>query len=64
MSLGAVVIFVLGLEMWKVVKRRWALFAQDEVVQEDSLSIEKGLFTFTRSFPNFRTESDLEKKGG
>ena len=62
LSLGAVVIFVLGVELWKGAKRHWALFAQGEQVEDDSLSIEKGLFAFTRSFSYFRTEGDLEKK--
>ena len=65
LSFGAVVIFVLGTEIWKALKRRWGLFAQGGEVKAESLGIGEGLLSFTRSFSSkVRTESDLVEKGG
>ena len=66
LSFGAVLIFVLGVEMWKAAKRRWGLFARGGEVRSDSLGVGAGLVTLTRSFSpaKVRTESDLEEKGG
>ncbi len=65
LSFGAVVIFVLGTETWKAIKRRWGLFARDGEVRSESLGVGEGLLSFTRSFSSkSRMESDLEEKGG
>ena len=64
LSLGAVIIFVLGAEVWKAVKRRWGLFEKNgEVRSESLLGVAEGLVRLTRSFSKQRTESDLEEKG-
>lgn len=64
LAVGAVVIFVSGVETWKAIKRRWDLFARDGQVRSESLGVREGPLSFTRSFSNRRTESDLEEKGG
>ena len=65
LSFGAVIIFVLGTEIWKAIKRRWALFEQNgDVRSESSLGIGEGLVRLTRSFSKQWTESDVEEKGG
>lgn len=64
LAVGAVVIFVSGVETWKAIKRRWDLFARDGQVRSESLGVREGPSSFTRSFSNRRTESDLEEKGG
>lgn len=64
LAVGAVVIFVSGVETWKAIKRRWDLFARDGQVRSESLGVRGGPLSFTRSFSNRRTESDLEEKGG
>lgn len=64
LAVGAVVIFVSGVETWKAIKRRWDLFARDGQVRSESLVVREGPLSFTRSFSNRRTESDLEEKGG
>lgn len=64
LAVGAVVIFVSGVETWKAIKRRWDLFARDGQLRSESLVVREGPLSFTRSFSNRRTESDLEEKGG
>lgn len=64
LAIGAVVIFVSGVETWKAIKRRWDLFARDGEVRSESLGGREGFLSFTRSFSKRRTESDLEEKGG
>lgn len=64
LAVGAVVIFVSGVETWKAIKRRWDLFARDGQVRSESLGVREGPLSFTRSFSNRRTKSDLEEKGG
>lgn len=61
LAFGAVVIFVLGAEMWKAAKRQWGFFAQDGAVSSDSPGVGEGS---SSSFGKARTESDLEEKGG
>lgn len=64
LAIGAVVVYVSGVEIWKAVKRRWDLFARDGEVRSGSLGVREGPLRFTRSFSNRRTESDMEEKGG
>ena len=64
LSFGGVIIFVLGTEIWKAIKRRWALFEKNgEVSSESSLRIGEGLMRLSSSFSKQRIESDLEEKG-
>ena len=63
LSFGAVIVFVLGMEIWKAVKRRWALFEKDgEVRSDSSLGVGEGLLRLSRSFSKQRMESDVEEK--
>ena len=63
LSFGAVFIFVLGTEIWKAIKRRWALFEKDgEVRPESSLGVGEGLLRLSRSFSKQRMGSDVEEK--
>ena len=65
LSFGGVIIFVLGTEIWKAIKRRWALFEKNEEVRsESSLGVGEGLLRLSRSFSKQRVGSDLEEKGG
>ena len=64
LSFGAVVIFVLGVELWKALKRRCSLFARDGEVRSESACVGDGLLSSFRSISKARTESDLEEKGG
>ena len=73
LSFGAVVVFVMGAEMWKAIKRRLGLFAQDGEVMggrlEDALGGEEdGVLSDTKSLSpscssKVRAESDMEKGG-
>lgn len=62
LAIGAVVVYVSGVEIWKAIKRRWDLFARGGEVRSESLGVRDGLWSFTRSFSTRRTESDLEEK--
>ena len=64
LSFGAVVIFVLGTETWKAIKRRFGLFARDGEMKSDSPGAEKGLVSLSTSSSKLRTESDLGEKCG
>ena len=70
LSFGAVIVFVLGVEAWKAIKRSFGLFddgkgKESEAAEE--LGIGQGLLSMTRSFSKSRTESTsmgkLEKGG-
>lgn len=58
---GAVVIFVLGTETWKAIKRQVGLFARDGEMKSDSPGAEKGLVSLSTKL---KAESDLGEKGG
>ena len=65
LSFGGVIIFVLGTEVWKAIKRRWALFEKNgEVSSESSLGVGEGPLRLSRSFALQRIERDLVEKGG
>ncbi|ORY12831.1 hypothetical protein BCR34DRAFT_600317 [Clohesyomyces aquaticus] len=51
LSVGAVGLFVVGMETWKVVKRSWGLFGGDEVVErkKGGLDLRQGFFSFSRT---------------
>ena len=64
LSFGGVIIFVLGTEIWKAIKRRWGLFETNgEVRSESAFGVGEGLLRLSRSFSKQRMESDLEEKG-
>ena len=46
---GAVVIFVLGVEAWKGVKRYFGWFSAGDQVSSDRLRLDQGFFSFARS---------------
>ena len=50
LSVGAVFVFVLGMEAWKWCKRRWGLFTTEETVARDPLDLRQGGWSFARSF--------------
>ena len=58
---GAVVVFVLGVEGWKLVKRRFGLLVGGEEGGEERLGLRRGFFTVTRSWTGARVGS--EEKG-
>lgn len=48
LSIGSIPIFILGVEVWKFMKRHWGLFngrISDRVKKDASLSIRQGFFT-------------------
>ena len=49
LAFGAVIIFVLGTELWKGTKRQFGWFQEGEVVKSDRLSLNQGFFSFARS---------------
>ncbi|KAI4166140.1 MAG: hypothetical protein LQ342_000026 [Letrouitia transgressa] len=53
LSVGAVFVFVLGVEGWKLVKRRYGLFAEGEIVRDDEggkegISLRQGFWSFAK----------------
>lgn len=53
LSVGAVFVFVLGVEGWKLVKRRYGLFAEGEIVKDDEggkegISLRQGFWSFAK----------------
>lgn len=63
-SLGAVVIFVFGVEMWQLSRRWWGFYARAGEVAPGSIDAGEGLLSAIRSFPMARAENDLEKERG
>lgn len=66
LSLGAVFIFVAGVEVWKAIKRRYGLFdptGRQTRVDDKALGFKQGFLSFSKSFSKARTESDVEKVG-
>ncbi|OCL02738.1 Na+-exporting ATPase [Glonium stellatum] len=67
LSVGAVVIFVAGMELWKLAKRAFGWFkleSEDDEKQgskKTSLSLRQGFFSFSKSFSRTTT---LEKRVG
>ena len=51
LAIGAVVIFVAGVEIWKAVKRRFRLFIGEEEVRQErkDLDLRQGFFTMART---------------
>ena len=49
LSFGAIVIFVLGVEAWKGMKRQFGWFRVGEEVRTDKLSLNQGFFSFART---------------
>ncbi|KAL8716235.1 MAG: hypothetical protein Q9220_000140 [cf. Caloplaca sp. 1 TL-2023] len=67
LAVGAVVILVTGVELWKAGKRRWGLFDQgargmdreEEGAEEGiRMGVKQGLLTFTRAMSAGRSESE------
>ncbi|KAI4288128.1 MAG: hypothetical protein L6R35_002609 [Caloplaca aegaea] len=50
LSVGAIVIFVAGVEAWKACKRRFGWFAGEEEVEEEKLGLRQGFVSFSKSF--------------
>ncbi|KAG8525993.1 uncharacterized protein KY384_000755 [Bacidia gigantensis] len=67
LSVGAVVVFVLGMEAWKAVKRCLGLFTDEETVKSDPLSLKQGGWSFAKSFSRSKSDNSyvvgLEKGG-
>ena len=67
LSFGAVVIFVLGVEAWKAIKRSFGWFddSQVEETEDEKLGIRQGILSFTKSFSKSKTgtSDDFGLKG-
>ena len=61
LSSGAVVIFTVGMEMWK---RWWGSFTRDGEMRSEWLGVGEGPLSLMRSFCKMRTESDLYEEVG
>lgn len=59
LAFGALIIFVLGVETWKGMKRKFGWFKAGEEVRSDSLSLNQGFFSSARSLTRPRS-SDSE----
>ena len=57
LSVGAVVIFVMGVEAWKGLKRMfgWLDDSRAKETEDDRLGVKQGILSFTRSFSKSRT---------
>ena len=66
LAFGVLVVFVLGVETWKGIKRHWNLFEQDEEEKEDveirsrSLGLRQGFFTMAKRSSSIMS---LSRKG-
>ena len=49
LSFGAIVVFVIGVETWKGMKRQLGWFRVGEEVRTDKLSLNQGFFSFART---------------
>ena len=68
LAAGAVVMFVVGVEMWKLVKRRCGLFAGEDGGEEEGsglgLGLRQGFFSMARSLTGSRVSwAGTEEKG-
>ena len=65
LSFGAVIVFVLGIEAWKGMKRSFGWFAAGEkaIGGSEGPSLKQGMLTFTKSLSRSRTESGFDEKG-
>ena len=61
LAFGGVIIFVLGVETWKGMKRQFGWFMAGEKVELDRLSLNQGFFSFARILT--RRKSDEEQLG-
>ena len=62
-----VIIFVFGMEMWKLTKRRMGWFADEEVADYEknvnkALSLRQGFFTMARSFTRTKSQSKSDSE--
>jgi potassium/sodium efflux P-type ATPase len=63
LAFGALIVFVLGVEGWKAIKRHWRLFDDDDEIKDDdemqrrSLGLRQGFFTMAKRSPSFMTIS-------
>lgn len=54
LAFGALIVFVMGVEAWKAIKRHWRLFEQDEEERDEdekrsrSLTLRQGIFTMSK----------------
>ena len=62
LSVGAVAVFVLGVEAWKAIKRRFGLLDDTKVKEseDDKLGLKQGILSFTRSFSRSKTGNSDE----
>ncbi|KAK4694891.1 P-type Na+/K+ transporter, partial [Lecanoromycetidae sp. Uapishka_2] len=63
LSFGGVIIFILGVEAWKGLKRCFDWFGEGEVLEPDSLSLRQGSSSFTKSVSRVTTGIRGEEKG-
>ncbi|KAL8792497.1 MAG: hypothetical protein Q9195_004867 [Heterodermia aff. obscurata] len=61
LAFGGVIIFVVGVETWKGMKRQFGWFEAGEKVESDRLRLNQGFFSFARSLT--RRKSDVEQLG-
>ena len=58
LAFGGVIIFVLGVETWKGMKRQFGWFMAGEKVESDRLSLNQGFFSFARSLTRRKSDED------
>lgn len=64
LSFGCIIIFVLGVEAWKGMKRQFGWFGIGEEVRSDKLSLNQGFFSFAKTLTRAKSsDSHLEGKG-
>ena len=58
LAFGGVIIFVIGVETWKGMKRQFGWFKAGEKVGFDRLSLNQGFFSFARSLTRRKSDED------
>ena len=58
LAFGGVIIFVIGVETWKGMKRQFGWFKAGEQVESDRLSLNQGFFSFARSLTHRKSDED------
>ena len=61
LAFGGVIVFVIGVETWKGMKRQFGWFTAGEKVESDKLSLNQGFFSFARSLTRRKSDEDMIK---
>ena len=62
LAMGSLILFVLGVEAWKAIKRAFGLFGDEEKVRGDVLGLRQGFFTLARSLTGGRLSASATKE--